>query len=144
MKLKMSLIFVFLLTISSVINAQNWVKSWDEAKSSAQTEHKNILLNFSGSDWCISCIKMHKNIFDSPEFVKFSKDNLVLYDADFPRNKKNQLPQEIQNVNNELAEKYDEQGHFPMTLLLSPDLKVLKVWDGNYAKGVDDFLNEIK
>ena len=55
---------------------------------------------------------------------------LVLVNADFPRNKKNQLSADQQKLNDEMADKYNSQGKFPFTLLLNADGKVLETWDG--------------
>nr|WP_228446882.1 thioredoxin family protein [Chryseobacterium sp. 3008163] len=55
-----------------------------------------MLLNFSGSDWCIPCIKLHKNIIETEDFKKLETENVIIYiNADFPRNKKNQLSPEL-------------------------------------------------
>lgn len=144
MKPKVALFLIFISLSMSTLSAQNWQNSWDTTKADAQQLHKNILLNFSGSDWCVNCIRLHKNVLDTPEFISFANDNLIMYNADFPRNKKNQLSKEMEKVNNRLAETYNNEGHFPLTVLLSPDLKILKIWDGYYSKGVPDFIAEIK
>ncbi|CAN5518739.1 hypothetical protein BH11BAC5_BH11BAC5_01180 [soil metagenome] len=38
----------------------NWHYNMEEAKTTAKKEHKHIVLNFSGSDWCGPCIRLHK------------------------------------------------------------------------------------
>lgn len=123
---------------------QKWQHSWTDALQTAQREHKNIVLNFSGSDWCIPCIRMHKNFFDSEAFVNFSDEHLVLYNADFPREKKHQLSKELTKQNEELAERFDKEGHFPLTLLLDSNGNVLKTWNGLYKGSVDEFIAELK
>jgi thiol:disulfide interchange protein len=45
--------------------AINWQTDFEKAKAEAVQSHKRILLNFSGSDWCIPCIRLHKEIFDA-------------------------------------------------------------------------------
>ena len=80
---------------------------------------------FSGSDWCLPCIKLRKNILDSEEFKNFEKEKLVFLEVDFPKKKKNKLTNEQQKINNELAEKYNKEGIFPKILLLSKDGKIL-------------------
>ena len=76
-----------------------WQTDIQKAEQAAKTEHKLIILNFSGSDWCGPCIRLHKEIFESEVFTKFSDEHLVLLNADFPRLKKNQLPKEQQKKN---------------------------------------------
>jgi thioredoxin-related protein len=121
-----------------------WLKNIDTAKTQAKTEHKYILLNFSGSDWCIPCMKLEQDIFNSAEFNKYAADNLVLVNADFPRKSKNQLSKQQQKDNDALADKYNQQGSFPFTILLDGDGNKIKVWDGYYKNGPGSFVNEIK
>ncbi len=121
-----------------------WLKNMDSAKSQAKTENKYILLNFSGSDWCIPCMKLEQDIFNSDEFTKYAADNLVLVNADFPRKNKNQLSKQQQKINDAIAEIYNPQGSFPFTLLLDSSGNKVKVWDGYYKNGPGSFVNEIK
>src|SRR5437763_15923843 len=97
----------------------SWHNNLDEAKQLATQSHKYILLNFSGSDWCGPCIRMHKEIFDSEAFQQYASANLVLVNADFPRLRKNQLAKEQTTQNEALAEQYDHEGKFPYTALLN-------------------------
>ncbi len=125
----MKLITAFV--ISSLLWATpQWSNDFDNAKVQATQNHKHILLNFCGSDWCGPCIKLKKDIFESEDFGQFANDNLVLVRADFPRLKKNQLPPKQTAHNEALAEKYNQQGKFPLTVLLTPDGKVVKEWEG--------------
>lgn len=125
MKLVLTALLIGLLT-----NPLNWELNFDQAKTEAVQTHKLILLNFSGSDWCGPCIKLKKTIFESAEFSQFAEDHLVLVRADFPRLSKNQLDARQTAHNEALAEKYNKQGKFPLTVLLDTTGKVLKEWDG--------------
>lgn len=121
-----------------------WYYNLDEAKTIAQKDHRHILLNFSGSDWCGPCIRMHHEIFETGVFEQMADSNLVMVNADFPRMKKNQLPANQQKLNDAMADKYDSQGKFPYTVLLTADGKVLKAWDGFPATTPDAFAREVK
>jgi len=121
-----------------------WHKSLDEAKALAQKEHKHIILNFSGSDWCGPCIRLHKEIFDSEQFQQFAATNLVLLNADFPRLKKNQLPSAQQKINDAIADQYNSKGSFPFTVLLNENGKVLKQWEGFPKITADQFVDELR
>ena len=81
-----------------------WETNFEKAKATATKEHKYILLNFSGSDWCGPCIRMHKEIFDNDAFQQFATQKLVMMNADFPRQKKNQLSKDLQKQNDQLLE----------------------------------------
>jgi hypothetical protein len=108
-----------------------WHTNMAEAKDLARKEHRHILLNFSGSDWCGTCILLRRDILDQPAFMQMADTTLILVNADFPRKKKNQLTPEQQRLNDELADQYNSRGQFPLTLLLTAEGKVLKQWEGN-------------
>lgn len=118
--------------------------NFDVVKNNAQIEHKLILLSFSGSDWCGPCIRMRKEIFEDSTFVAFANHNLILLNADFPRQKKNQLSKIQQEQNNQMADKYNKSGVFPLTLLLNEEGGVLTSWEGFQKQGVLSFVAEIK
>jgi len=117
----------------------------ENAKKQASQNKELILLNFSGSDWCIPCIKLHKNIIETDEFKKLETENVVVYiNADFPRNKKNQLSQELKKENASLADQYNKKGLFPYTLLLNSEGKILKSWEGLPSENALAFSKEIR
>jgi thioredoxin-related protein len=120
-----------------------WLNNIEKAEQIAKTEHKLILLNFSGSDWCIPCMKLRANIFNSDVFMEYAKENLILVNADFPRKKKDELSKEQQKENDALAAKYNPDGRFPFTILLDSNGNKLRVWDGYYSQGPDDFIDEL-
>lgn len=118
---------------------------FENAKKTASEKNELILLNFSGSDWCIPCIKLHKNIIETDEFKKLETDNVIVYiNADFPRNKKNQLSAELKKENAALADKYNQKGLFPYTLLLNSEGKVVKSWEGLPSENALAFSKEIR
>jgi thioredoxin-related protein len=121
-----------------------WETNFEKAKVTATKEHKYILLNFSGSDWCGPCIRMHKEIFDNDAFQQFASQKLVMMNADFPRQKKNQLAKDLQKQNDQLADRYNSKGSFPMTALLDANGNVLRSWEGLPKESPDEFLNELK
>ena len=121
-----------------------WQTDFEKAKAEAKTENKFILLNFSGSDWCGPCIRLHKEIFDSESFTKYVDEHLVLVNADFPRLKKNMLSKEQQKQNDSLADKYNSDGAFPLTVLLDADGRVIKKWDGFPSETAEEFSNDVK
>jgi thioredoxin-related protein len=122
------LIIIFFLIFS--LPSIEWTTDFNKAKTEATEKSKYILLNFSGSDWCGPCMKLKKEVLDSEAFLKFADDKLVLVRADFPRNKKNKLSPEQTKQNEVLAEKYNNEGKFPLTVLINADGKVVKTWDG--------------
>ncbi len=120
-----------------------WLASMDSALQQAGREHKCILLNFSGSDWCIPCISLRREVFETEVFRRYAADHLILVNADFPRNRKNRLPAAQEKRNEQLADRYNPEGHFPYTLLLDNQGRPLRTWDGFYSKGPRYFTEEI-
>jgi thioredoxin-related protein len=147
-----SMRFLLMTILSGLLFTSNtWETDFAKAKQDAQADHKLIVLNFSGSDWCGPCIRLHKEIFESNAFATYANDHLVLLNADFPRLKKNQLSKQQQEKNDQLADVYNKEGKFPLTLLLSPEGKVLKTWEGFpqispevFTEQVKDAVNAIK
>ncbi|WP_076378282.1 thioredoxin family protein [Filimonas lacunae] len=121
----------------------DWETNLEKAKMKAAREHKYILLNFSGSDWCGPCIRLKETLFSSTAFVQFADSSLVLLNADFPRQKKNRLTAQQQQLNNQLADQYNPSGNFPMTILLNAEGKPVKEWIGIPKEDGFGFITEI-
>ena len=119
------IIFISLLFICQFVIAQEWVSSWANATEKSTTSNKPILLVFSGFDWCAPCIKLDRDIWATTVFQSYAKEHLILYKADFPRRKDNQLPELLASENKKLAEQYNTKGYFPLVVLLSPKKEIL-------------------
>lgn len=124
---------------TSLVYSQNF----EIAKEMALKENKDILLIFSGSDWCKPCAILEKNILQDSVFIVFANKNLNVYKADFPRKKKNKLEKSIEDYNNKLASKYNKSGEFPKAILFSSDAKLKAVLVYNNIS-VNEFINQIK
>jgi thioredoxin-related protein len=122
MKKIIIILFIFMGTFSY---SQNWKTNFDEAKKEAAEQNKNILLVFSGSDWCAPCIKLDNVVWKSDAFKSEAEKNWVIYKADFPKKKANQLTPELTESNKKLAEKYNKNGSFPLVILLDKTGKVI-------------------
>ena len=134
-----------LLLLSIVfLTSATWRTDFTQAKADAAKQNKYILLKFSGSDWCIPCIKMEKKIFDKDAFQQYANDKLILINADFPRQKKNRLSKDLVKSNEALAEQYNKSGHFPYTVLIDAKGKVIESWDGYKDATPEEFVTQIK
>ena len=114
--------------------AAEWMNDINAAKAKAQAEHKLILMDFTGSDWCGWCIKLRKEVLDKPEFDAYAKDKFVLMEVDMPRNT-GKLTPEIQAQNKQLCDQYKVNG-FPTLLVISPEGTVVGGF-GGYRKAED-------
>ena len=111
--------------LSSFSFAQDWQTNFEEAKKIASEQNKNIIVVFSGSDGCAPCIKLDKSIWQSEAFKKESEKEWISVKADFPRKKANVLTKEQTEQNRKLAEKYNNDGSFPLVVVLDNTGKVL-------------------
>ena len=84
------------------------------------------MANFTGSDWCGWCIRLDKAVFQTDEFKKWAKDNVILLELDFPRRKK--LDPTLEATNNELQNIFQVRG-FPTVWLFS----VTKTEEGKFS-----------
>jgi hypothetical protein len=64
--------------------------------------------------------------------------------ADFPRAKKSQLSKEQQKANELLADRYNPEGKFPLTLIMDAEGKVVKVWEGYPGITAEAFVQEVQ
>jgi protein disulfide-isomerase len=96
---------LLLLTAAGAAAQQaHWYSDYKEAAAKAKADGKNILMDFTGSDWCPWCIRMDKEVLTTPDFAAYADKNLVLMLVDFPQSK--QLPQNVQDQNSSLQKKY--------------------------------------
>lgn len=100
----------------------NWLTDLNKAKNEAKSANKAILIDFTGSDWCGYCKKLHKEVFVTDEFADYAKKNLILVEIDFPRSKP--LPEAQQKANDKLKAEYNIRG-FPTLVVLDSTGKKL-------------------
>ena len=120
--------FLFLVCCFQV-NAQSeqleWFTNIELAKEYAEANNKNILMVFSGSDWCKPCIQFKKEILEASDFQNWGSDKLVVLYLDFPARKKNKLSKEATQHNEALADRFNKSGLFPNIFLIDTDEKIL-------------------
>ncbi len=136
------LIFIF-LNISFLAFSQE-TKTLQNSINQAKQEHKKVLFFFSGSDWCSPCVKFKKTFIENEDFKAFAQNNLIVFNADFPRQKKNALSKEQTEENEKLAEKYNQNGLFPLIILLDENGKIIKQWEKLPTETVPEFIEKLK
>ena len=107
-----------MLMCGNILNAGEWFTNYDQALAQAQSTNKPILVDFTGSDWCIWCMKLKSEVFSKTEFQSWAQNNVVLLELDFPRN----ILQDdaTKNANEALRQKFGVNG-FPTIVLLNPN-----------------------
>jgi thioredoxin-related protein len=118
-----------------------WLTDYQQALGQAKAEKKDVLMDFTGSDWCPWCIRMDKEVLSTGEFKSYAGKNLVLMLVDFPQS--TQLPQKVQDQNNTLQQKYGAEG-FPTFILVDSDGNVLGKQVGYLEGGPTAFIAKIE
>ena len=94
---------------------EGWTEDFEAAKTQATEQEKDLLMDFTGSDWCGWCIKLVDEVFSKDEFKTYANENLVLVELDFPRDK-TKLSDETKAQNEKLKNEFGIRG-FPTIIL---------------------------
>lgn len=129
------------LTLNTVaIYAQDaWSTDAEAAVKQAADEKKDLLVLFTGSDWCPPCIKLEQQVLGTEEFAQQSASRFVLLKLDFPQN----TPQseELQKQNGAWADRFGVEG-FPTLILLDQEQRPY-AFTGFREEGPDAYLSHL-
>jgi protein disulfide-isomerase len=116
----------------SAAGEPKWTEDYKAALAQAKKENKMLLLDFTGSDWCGWCIKLHNDVFSTPEFATWANKNFILVTVDFPKKPQSA---ELKAQNQALQKKYGIKG-YPTIIFLDNNEKQLAQagYDGNKGK----------
>ena len=84
---------------------------------------------------------MNRDVFDTPEFKDYAKDNLELVEVDFPQAKA--LPLETVKQNAELLNRYHVEA-LPVFVLLDAKGTFVKFFEGYQPGGPKAFVETLK
>ncbi|NJB69679.1 thioredoxin-related protein [Saonia flava] len=128
---------------SAIEKELNWQTDYNKTMEKARKENKNVVLYFTGSDWCAPCKMLKKDLFDKQEFADLSKEFILLY-IDIPRNQDLLSDSQIKH-NKDMLPIYNKKGVFPLLKILNPKGKVLDEISGYSMNGeVGYHLNLLK
>jgi len=137
-------LLLILITLSSLLSsahaAVSWVNDFEAAKKKAAIEKKDMLLFFSGSDWCHWCQKLDKEVFSQEKFAREAEKDFILVNLDFPRKK--ELEKSIKEQNQQLQKTYGIRG-FP-TVILTDATGIPYAKTGYQQGGVDVYLAQLR
>lgn len=88
---------------------EGWSHDVAASLAKAAAEKKDVLMDFTGSDWCGWCIKLVKEVFSQEGFYEAASKDFVLVELDFPRQK--ELAPEVKQQNNEWKNKLGVSGY---------------------------------
>ena len=97
-----------------------WHTDLNKAIELSIEDNKPLFMFFTGSDWCGWCIRLQKEVFFKPEFVKWAKENLTLVELDFPRRKK--LDESLRQQNDNLRQMFAVRG-YPTGWFVVPEIQ---------------------
>jgi thioredoxin-related protein len=104
------------VTINEPTQTNNlvWMTDFAEAQKKAAAEGKDLFINFTGSDWCVWCQRLDKEVFSKKVFIYEAQKHFVFVMVDFPRDK----PQsdQLKEQNEKLSQRYDASA-FPTIIL---------------------------
>jgi len=126
--------------ITDPVQSDGWNNNAEEIFNISKANNNSpILLNFTGSDWCKWCIKIKDEIFDTPEFRTWVKENNVgLLELDFPRSF--QQSNELKSQNASLAQEVGVRGY--PTIIIIANGKAVKT--GYVAGGPKAWIKSVE
>ncbi|WP_298535974.1 thioredoxin family protein [uncultured Algibacter sp.] len=116
-KIVITLIILAFFSFNGETQEVVWHTDIEKALDVAKKENKNMLLFFTGSDWCGWCIRLQKEVFKTSDFETWS-DSVVLVELDFPR--KTPQDDKIRGQNQQLQSLFKVRG-YPTVFFVSPE-----------------------
>jgi len=98
------------LSVHSLASDESWTSDFEAAKTQAAKENKDLLIDFTGSDWCGWCKRLVAEVFKHDAFKEGVAESFVLVELDYPSPK---VPQSdaVKAQNAELKERYGIRGY---------------------------------
>ena len=118
LSLRSTTLALTLALLPAAVAAGSWSTDFEKARHQAEVGRKDLLIDFTGSDWCSWCIKLRKEVFAQGEFEMEAAEKFVLVELDYPRNK-TLIPEEVAEQNAKLLVRYPIKG-YPTVLLCDP------------------------
>lgn len=117
-----------------------WREDFAAARAQAELEGRAMLLNFTGSDWCVWCFKLRDEVFLQAPFIAFAKESLMLVEVDFPQKK----PQSAELIaqNRALDERFDVSGYPTIVVLNSRGAEIGRL--GYMEGGAKTFVRALR
>lgn len=123
-----------------------WTADFAAAKAQARKEGKDILIFFTGSDWCAPCNQQKQEVYATEPFKAAAAKRFVLVECDLPEKAK--LPEATEKQNRAMAKEY-QAGAVPVTILADADGNAYARIDGytrlgspeKYYKYIEGFVD---
>jgi len=98
-----------------------WIEDFQVALAKADYLQKDLLMLFTGSDWCPYCTRLDNQVLSKDVFRKGASKEFIFVKLDYPRTRPQDPRIKAQNqmLNNLFTSKFDLQG-FPTIYLADP------------------------
>jgi len=130
------------LVSPSALASEAWHADFDEAAKVAKEQGKDLFVDFTGSDWCVWCIRLHEEVFDFEEWSEPVMKDYVLVALDFPHGEEAKAKVPNPERNAELFDKYGVGG-YPTCLLMTAEGEVY-AQTGYQPGGPEAYLEHMK
>lgn len=117
-----------------------WRTDFEGALETAREEGRAVLLDFTGSDWCVWCHRLEDEVFTKDAFLDYARESLVLVRVDFPRRTK--LPPEVEAQNKALDDRYGVTGYPTIVLIDAQGTEIGRL--GYIQGGAKTFVRALK
>ena len=125
---------------ASSSSEQGWTTDFAAAKEQAARENKELLIDFTGSDWCGECQQLDAKVLNTYEFQQFAK-NYVLVRLDFPHD--HELRAALREQNDALRNQYGLEG-FPTMIIASASGQEISRSEGYFGAAPAAYLASFK
>jgi len=103
-------------TTTALAQSADWKEGWilddlDKAKEVAKEQDKDLLIDFTGSDWCVWCQRLDQEVFSQSQFKAEAPKEFVLVALDFPSPNGREQTDAVKAANQAAAEEYDVRGY---------------------------------
>ena len=142
MNLKTTGLFAVLVLAWTFVAAADdaWTEDIAAAIKTAEKEDKDLLLLYTGSDWCPPCKKLEADILSQEEFLEDAGSKYVLVKFDFPQS--SEQSEELVTQNQEWLKKYGIDG-YPTIVLIDSDQRPFG-FAGYESGSVGDYLDMLE
>jgi thioredoxin-related protein len=120
---------------------QRWFADYDKAVEVAKAEGKDLMVDFTGSDWCYWCKKLDEEVFSHDSWYTAASEKFVLVALDFPNSDEAKAAVPNPARNQELVAKY-QVGGYPTILLMTADGEVF-AQTGYQEGGPESYLSHM-
>lgn len=132
----------FSFSCSQTVPEAVWYYDFEESKTAAAEQDKNILLFFTGSDWDATSQSLAANVFTSDSFLKKVATKYILTQLDFPQAEGSIVEEQFMK-NYDVANYFTLQG-LPTVLMVTKDGYVVSIIDTTAEiENADDYVKSI-